>query len=333
VLDRTLSARPTAVFLGDAADVGLARVHARLAATHDVAFWPFGSAELDTHVDVSPQRFVLRHGNRILSRQALQEARLVVFRRRLLRSEPYVVSALAEPADRAFSEREWGALVEALLLDTSRESSATWMNRPDVEILATRKLALLLAAARLGLTVPAFRITTDGDDLDGAGARLAVTKAIAADERIDAERHLTTTTITPEVGAEFRGIKLTTPALVQDRVEAVHELRVYYVLGAILVLRLRPRPSSSVDIRFLSREEMDVQAGTLPRPTELGLRALVRRLDLEFCAFDLLVDADAVHHLVDVTPNGSWDYFESPDDPRVSHAIAAIMADHLDRKG
>jgi hypothetical protein len=49
---------------------------------------------------------------------------------------------------------------------------------------------------------------------------------------------------------------------------------------------------------------------------------LARTFNLGYCAFDLVVAEDGRPALLDITPNGDWDYFESDPAPVVTEFLA-----------
>jgi len=322
---------PTVVVLADAEDVGVRRVVSRLADGHDVIWWRFGVPEASVSVDADHDRFRLEQPGTRLTSSDFRRADLVVYKRRWLQPRPHVASELPRDADRAFSEREWSSLLEGLLIAEEHRSGVPWMNSPSAWALTANKLALVLRAARLGLDVPRFTVSTPIRPPARAGGDL-VAKAISADEAIDAERCFTTARVSGSALAELEGRHLSTPSLLQAYVAPVRELRVYCVLGEAIAVGLTPSPDH-VDIRYVAAERMEPTFERLPADLESQLIDLTRTLGLNYCSFDLLVageDGDAA--LVDITPAGSWDYFESDEDPFLSDALAVVIDNHLNQR-
>jgi len=315
------------VVLADADDVGVRRVVAQLRHVCEIRWWSFGGPETTTTVKADQHSFCLEQQNATLSSADFARSDLVIYKRRLLQPRPLVASTLANAADRQFSEREWAALLEGLLLAEEHRSDVVWLNRPSSWALTSNKLALLLRASRLGIAIPSFTISTTIEAREPHEVDI-VTKAISADEVIDRARYFSTTRISPDTLRDLSGQRLPTPSLLQDYVAPIRELRVYYILGRTLTIALAPSPEH-VDIRYASANSMAPTWDELPTTLDVSIRALARAFELNYCAFDLIAPASGAPLLVDITPAGGWDYFESEDSPFISNALAATIADHL----
>jgi hypothetical protein len=297
-----------------------------LATRLSVTWWRFGLRESSVSVDLDGDGFQLEQpGARVCSAD-LRDAPVVVYRRRLLRSRPLVVSALPTPEDRDFSEREWTSLIDGLLLSEERESHATWLNTPSATLLTHNKLALLLHAARAGLHVPAFTVSAPVRFPSSSSSEL-VAKAISSDERIDTTRYFSTALLSSEDRQNLLGARLPTPSLLQEYVPAELELRVFYLLGEFLTLALMPS-SEHVDIRHAPRAKLSPRAHDLTLDLRRALAGLADAFALGYCAFDLVIPRDGSPALIDVTPNGDWAYFESDAAPIVSEFVANAIIAH-----
>jgi hypothetical protein len=278
-------------------------------------------------VDADSDAFCLEQPGTTLTSADFARSSLVIYKRRWLQPKPLMLSALPDLADRAFSEREWTSLVEGLLHAEEHRNDLAWLNPPSAWALTSNKLSLLLRAAREGIEIPRFTLSTEvhvqhlnNDDV--------VIKAISADEVIDSTRSFATTRLSR---ASLQGLdrqRLPTPSLFQDYVAPTRELRSYYILGRMVTLALTPS-SEHVDIRYVPARSMAPSFALLPTELDSRLGALARTFGLNYCAFDLLVPASGDPVLVDITPAGSWDYFESEEAPFISDVFGAIIADHV----
>lgn len=319
---------PKILVLADEDDVGIRRLANRLEQRCELLWWRFGVAEEEVTADVSANGFCLGQPGLTLRSQDVASAGAVIYKRRWLQPRPLVRSRLNGEANGAFSEREWESLLHGVLHEQEVHSEAVWLNAPSAWARTANKLSLLLRAVEMGLPVPRFRISTpirlprDGCVSD------VVTKAISANEEIEPERHLSTVRLRPHEAAELQGRQVTTPPFLQEYVKPVCEFRAYFVLGKWVTVRLKPSPQH-VDIRHSRREEMAPELDRLPGSLEEGLSGLARNLGLNYCAFDLIGGVDGEIRLVDITPAGSWDYFETSSDPFLSNALADIIESDL----
>jgi hypothetical protein len=314
------------VVLADEDDAGVARLVSSLAGELDVVWWELGGQEAAVAAYADANGFLLDQPQGRLTSAQVRGADIVVYKRRLLQPRPLVASEQPAHADRAFSEREWTSLLQGLLLAEERVGRATWANPPSAAPLADNKLALLLSAARLGLAVPRFSVSTPIRPPNAHGA--LVTKAISADERIDDSRYFSTALVSAGELRELLDAPVPTPALLQEYVAPRTELRVFYMLGQFLCLALTPSPEH-VDIRNAPRASMAPRVCELSGEWSAGLARLADELALQYCTFDLIVADDAKPVLIDITPNGDWDYFETDSTPLVTNFLAAAIVQRL----
>lgn len=260
----------------------------------------------------------------------LRETPVIVHRRRLLQPRPLVTSELESPGDRAFSEREWTSLIEGALLTEERQSRSTWLNTPSSTLLTGNKLSLTLRAAHAGLSVPPFSVSTPVRFPSTSHPDL-VAKAISADERIDAVRHFPTSLLSPEDLRGLPGSRTPTPSLLQEYVPHAMELRVFYALDKFLALALTSS-GEQVDIRYTPRAKLSPKVHDLPEGFRQRLADFVRAFGLDYCTFDVVVSDDGSPALLDITPNGDWDYFESDAEPLVTEFLADVIAKRVSSK-
>ena len=319
--------RPLILVLADADDIGVRRVVSHLRTRCTVTWWRFGVPETSVTVEADNDTFCLKQPGATVTSSDFARASLVIYKRRWLQPKPLVLSTLSGAADRLFSEREWTSLIEGLLQAEEHRGNSVWLNQPSSWALTSNKLALLLRASREGVHIPRFTISTNvpmqhvhNDDV--------VVKAISADEVIDSTRYFATTRLSRDSLQGLDRRQLPTPSLFQDYVAPVQELRAYYILGRMVTITLTPSPEH-VDIRYVPADSMAPTRARLPGELDTTLRALARTFGLNYCAFDILVPSRGDPVLVDITPAGSWDYFESEDSPFISNAFGAIITDHV----
>jgi glutathione synthase/RimK-type ligase-like ATP-grasp enzyme len=320
---RDICRLPSVILLADADDLGVARLASELAMRQSVVWWQFGLPESSVCVDVDHTGFCLEQPGTTLCSSHFQTADIVLYKRRVHQPRPLVASDLDHDDERAFSEREWSSLIEGLLLAEQYRGTSKWLNPPSAVALTANKFSLLLLAARAGLDVPAFRVSTPVRAPEAVGAQF-ITKAISTDEQIDAERHLTTTLLPSATMDRISGARLGTPPLLQEYIAPVLELRVFFVLGRILAYALTPS-AEHVDIRHTTVEAMAPRPYDLTEQLTAALHAFAVQLNLNYCTFDLLVPDQGPPALIDVTPNGAWDYFETESSPIITRQIAQII--------
>ena len=100
------------------------------------------------------------------------------------------------------------------------------------------------------------------------------------------------------------------------------------MLGAFFVLALTPS-RDHVDIRHVPRAKLAPRAHDLAPELRHALAGLAGAFALGYCTFDLAIPSDGPAVLLDITPNGDWDHFESDAAPVVSEFLADTIAAHI----
>jgi hypothetical protein len=292
------------------------------------AIWDLEARDDELEVDAAPGRFTLRRGGRSLSSETFAGARIVIHRPGIGRWRRPVAATQGSRTEREFAEREWSSLLHGLLVDAEhRHPHLAWINRPSVSSMASEKYQLLATAELDGLCVPDLRVSTAGLLPDSATDEY-VAKAINEDENIDDEHVYCTAPLDKEIvsGGDFR---TDTPSLIQERVRAQYELRVYSLLGRVLGLRVAAENRDFPDIRLVPRESLSVEPITIQPDLAKAIDRYCQRHQLAYCAFDFLHAADDRDLLVDVNPSGSWSFYETPGEPIVTEWYAETIGKAL----
>jgi hypothetical protein len=292
--------------------------------------WELKARDDELSIEASPGSFVIERrlpsGCLALSSDDLASAAIVIYRPGLGRWLRPVSATSLGVAERAFAEREWSTLVNSLFLECEQRCQDTlWVNSPSASLIASQKYYLLATADLDGMRVPPYSVSTEGS-LPPSASGAYVSKAINEDEDVDEHLTFPTSEVPSEVIAQapFRS---DCPTFIQERVYPDHELRVYYLLGEVLALRLSTTIADVVDIRLAPRDSLRIERTAAPPEVVRAIDRYCRRHRLSYCAFDFVSDVTDGHLLVDVTPSGSWSYFETAGDPFVTQWYAGIIAD------
>jgi hypothetical protein len=310
------------VLLGDDADMDQLAVSLPSIGL-PVLRWSFAARDEDVELDARPGSFQIRRGDRHLSSADLGRASAIVHRAGNL--SHIVTATCGSNQEKAFAEREWSSLLTSLLLEVEvRHPGILWVNRPSTGLVTSRKYQLLATADLDGLRVPRLHVSTQ-NRLPESRSGEYVCKAIDEDEDVN-DRFTYASARLPTELVQMSPFRTNCPSLIQERIAASYELRVYYLLGSIFGLRVAARDPDYSDIRLISRESLTVEPAAVDVQLAATLRNYCDRHRLSYCAFDFLVTADEEQELIDVTPGGSWSFFESPNNPFVSQWYASTLA-------
>lgn len=243
-----------------------------------------------------------------VSTETVSRASWVFHREMRLKKKPYVQALVGTQQEDEFCMREWSSLLASAILAYKFSIHANkWVSSFCRADFTDRKLFMLSHANGLGVDVPNFAAATT---FRSPSCTSAVVKAINADEMID-DRTFPTTVLADDQVEAYEGQRSECPSLVQQKIFAVRELRVFYVKGRWLCLELEMVDQQApVDIRYSTNPSVAL-IDTLPAALKEGLQKLCKTLEMSYCVFDILVDQSGHHWLIDVTPNGTWSWYEN----------------------
>lgn len=217
--------------------------------------------------------------------------------------------------DQGFALGETHAAVTGLwtLLD------AGWINDPDADERASRKIWQLEVARRVGLTIPQTLVTSDPDAARAFVAAMpggAIYKAFSATERTWRE-----TRLLDETAAEKLEAVRFAPVIFQEYIPAVADLRVTAVGGKLFPAAITVREEYRYDFR-MAMDDMDIAPYELPPQIHDRLLAMMAQLGLEYGAFDLRLTPDGGVVFLEVNPAGQWLFVEHKTGQPIGLALA-----------
>jgi len=222
---------------------------------------------------------------------------------------------IAGADDQGFALGETHAAVTGLwnLLD------AGWINEPDADERASRKVWQLEIARRAGLQIPRTLVTSDPDaarqfvaDLRGG----AIYKAFSATERTWRE-----TRRYDSCAAERLESVRFAPVIFQECIEAVADLRVTAVGKQLFPAAIRVRDEFRYDFR-MAMEDMAIAPFELPAMVHDALLVMMAVLRLEYGAFDLRLMEDGTCVFLEINPAGQWLFVEQKTGQPIGLALA-----------
>ena len=203
---------------------------------------------------------------------------------------------------------------------------AFWVNEPDRDAAASHKPYQLAVAQEVGLEIPSTLMTNDPDSAREFWRRhdgQVIYKQFLA--LPDAWRE--TRRLKPEEADLADSIRLA-PVIFQRYVEAIADLRVIAVGDRLFAAAADVRAAAyPTDVRV--NLDAEYKPHDLPAPVADGLRALMRRLGLEYGAIDLRLTPEGRYVFLEINPAGQYLYIELS----TGQPISAALADHLATRG
>ncbi|GAA0981264.1 MULTISPECIES: ATP-grasp ribosomal peptide maturase [Nocardiopsidaceae] len=223
--------------------------------------------------------------------------------------------------DRLWSEREAGAGLNGVL----DALNCRWINRPRHNTAAERKPRQLVAAARVGLSVPESLVTNTVEAARefAATARTMVYKSMTGGptpgEALERAEALYTTIVTADELTPGVGH---TAHLFQVWVDKAYEVRVTVAGEMVFAVRIdAASPTARIDWRADYRH-LSYLPVEPPAEVSKAVRKLMRELHLTFGALDFVVTPDGRWVFLELNPNGQWGWIQLATGLPIAEAIA-----------
>lgn len=237
------------------------------------------------------------------------------------RPQPFVLHPeVTGPQDRGFSHGECAAAVAGLWSCLG----ATWVNDPDRDEAASRKMWQLQVASRLGLRVPRTCMTNDPERARAfvaAQAGGAIFKSFSATPQTWRE-----TRPVREVDLELMDTVRFAPVIFQELIGGGLDIRVTVIGDEVFPAEIRAGESAyEFDFR-LDSAHAPIAVHPLPEAVQDRLLALMAHLGLRYGAIDLRLAPDGEYVFLEINPAGQWLFVEIATGQQISAALAGHMA-------
>ena len=237
-------------------------------------------------------------------------------------------SAVLDPFERNYCVSEWGALLKNLYL----RMGTRWLNSPNAIALAEDKANQLILATSLGFHIPETVVTNDPSTFEHfVAAQQAVAKPLKHGLiGGDTEKVIFTSRVEKFIAREPRAIAAA-PMILQREIPKQVDVRVTVVRDRVFATAIHSQleENSEVDWRKGDASRLHHEVIDLPKDVAGKCVQLVKSLDLDFGAIDLILGRDGKYWFLEVNPNGQWAWIES----RTRQPIAAAIVDALAIKG
>lgn len=248
----------------------------------------------------------------------LTELRAVWWRR----PQPHTLhEEVRDPTDRAFAYGEVDSAVRGLWSCTD----ATWVNDPDRDLAASRKLWQLKVAAQLGFRIPRTCATTDpraARDFVDAEKGGAIFKPFGGSEDAWAETRL----VQPQDLENLEHLR-TAPVIFQELIPGGIDIRVTIVGREVYAAQIRAIDTSyEFDFR-IDCANAPITAQVLPDALVDRLHRLMDRFGLLYGAIDLRLAPNGDYVFLEINPAGQWLFVEVATGQPVARSMARLLHD------
>jgi hypothetical protein len=207
-----------------------------------------------------------------------------------------------------------------------RTTDCFWMNPPDVDALAQRKVRQLQVAREVGLRIPATLITNSPQQAAGFIEAHSASGVVRKAFRNIAEAPRSTALVTSEDLDRIGDVRFA-PVTFQEFVPATLDLRVVAVEDELFATAIRSDADHQVDSR-MGLDTAELSPYRLPDDVASPLLDLHKRLGLAYGASDLRVTPEGEHVFLEVNPAGEFLFASERTGQPVPQAIAACLTRH-----
>jgi glutathione synthase/RimK-type ligase-like ATP-grasp enzyme len=236
------------------------------------------------------------------------------------RMNDITLSSNINDGDRDFAVKEWRAVYDALPMLFRHD--ARWINSWRGRRLADMKLLQLKEAQSVGLQIPQTLVSNNAEDIrafasnhvDGIVHKMFEPAAWRNDSVMVRSR---TRRVLPSHLENSLTLSLC-PGVFQQRITKVRELRATFMGEEYLCVAIEPKddPDGVCDWRSIPIPDRKMVMVDLPTDIVQRCHALMKKLDISFGCFDLLVTENDQYIFLEVNENGQFLWIEQ-DNPEI----------------
>ncbi len=210
--------------------------------------------------------------------------------------------------------------------------SARWVNSPECIRRASNKILQHRVAQQVGLLVPATVVTNDPEqarEFCEAHSGDVIMKDLNYVPREVEGRFLGSWTkrLPDSLRSDYSAVQLT-PVFLQEQIPKQHELRITIVGQCIFAgaLDSQAHDISRTDWRKYNLDQpMKKWKVNLPEDVAQKCLALMKRLNLQFGAIDMIVTPSGGHCFLEINTTGAWGWLERDLGFPISSAFADLL--------
>jgi len=208
-----------------------------------------------------------------------------------------------------------------------------WVNDPNALINASNRLGQLRLAADVGLQTPKTLITNDKNrflDFFNDCKSNIVAKTLHGSEGVPHNGMIYTTKILRK-DLQYADKLVYAPCIFQEHIPKKTELRITIIGNTLKVAEIqsqRSRKTMHDWRRYDTFTKTPYRKATIPMDEAHKLLRLMKALNLEFGAVDMIKTPNNELVFLEINPNGAWLWIEQLTGMKISKDIAHLLADN-----
>ncbi len=204
-----------------------------------------------------------------------------------------------------------------------------WMSEPKHIYRAENKLWQLKIANSIGYTIPNTIVTSSKEEIKqfarSHSNRIIIIKPITHGRLEDPSgvSNIFTNLVEPEHIENIEEFDIT-PCIFQEYIEKKYELRITVVADQVFAAKVDSQlnENSKVDWR---KEKIRFTPYNLPMDVSLKCISIVKKMNLNFGAIDLIMSKKGEYVFLEINPNGQWGWIEFDTGMPIAMAIINFL--------
>jgi hypothetical protein len=311
------------LFIHDIDDQNIQRVIPILEGKCSIKQIVLNTIDNETIITHKKERLQIIQNGKLITQNDFIYADKIIFFRWRMKQKSFIRSSLKNKYEKEFAEREWSSLLWGIFLHMEDKfKNPVWINKPHKYFNLYNKYHLLCIARDLGFKFPVWFVSNSFASLE-RNSKSIITKSISSDEQINNNMVFHTTKLDRTIIKQYSNKIISCPSFLQHYIKPSFEIRTYYLLGKMLTIKLETE-LEHIDIRDLEKKEIRVEIYKLPSLLNKLIKKFCVKEDFSYCSFDFIF-ANNNFYLLDVTPNGSWFFYEGINNPIISSWFAQTL--------
>lgn len=210
---------------------------------------------------------------------------------------------------------------------------AKWLSQPDSVYKAENKLLQLKTAQQIGFQIPETIITNSKFELKEffkENNENIIIKPISQ-TRIQYSESLAfifTNTVSKKIIDEIEKYDLT-PCIFQQNISKDYEVRATVIGEEVFAAAVFSQTDNETKIDWRKKKLKFIKTN-LPYEIERLCVQLLKELNLEFGAIDLIKTSEGKYVFLEINPNGQWAWIENQTGQKISEAIIKFLQNNVD---
>lgn len=203
-------------------------------------------------------------------------------------------------------------------------TEAFWLNEPNKDLIASRKVFQLKLAKQIGLKIPQTLITNNPKDAIAFIEKTHYSKTVYKPFKGSLKVWRETRVLKKEELNLIDNVKFA-PLIFQEYIEAEADLRITIVGDKIFPAAIYSKESNYPQDFRMDLNNSSIKPITIPDEISKKLFELMRKLDIRYGAIDMRLTPQGEYIFLEINPAGQWLFVEEATKQPISNEVANVL--------